>query len=263
MSKGDNFRREAESAELSVNTSFMANVFGLGKQEKFEDAAEKYIKAGNSYKLDNKWLQAADMFKKAAKCHEKADCGNDALNDLVNAANALKKISPREAIPVFLQVVDKYNENGRFGQSAKITQEIADVYEADGNIAEASVYFTKAAELYTNENKPLSAQPCYIKVATMHAKQFQYIQAAEIFERIGRECMQSKLGAFSAKGHFFQALLCYLAAGDNVATVSKMNAFKSVDYNFPSSRECVLIEKLLKVRKTYHYYVMVLTFRVL
>ena len=74
-----------------------------------------------------------------------------------------------------------------------------------------------------------------------------FARAAEIFENIGRESMGSKLGAYSAKGYFTQSVMCHLALGDTVAARAKLEDFKTVDYSFPSSRECDLLDKLLNV----------------
>ena len=53
------------------------------------------------------------------------------------------------------------------------------------------------------------------------------------------------IGAYSAKGHFLNCVLCHLAAGDTVAAHQKIESFKDKDHNFPSSRECGFVEKLL------------------
>ncbi len=86
-----------------------------------------------------------------------------------------------------------------------------------------------------------------LKVATLCSQEDEFIRAAEIFEACGNESLESKLGAYSAKGYFFQCVLCFLAAGDAVAASSKLEAFKSVDYNFPASRECQFLQQLIEV----------------
>ena len=50
--KGDVFWQEAEKA-LNRTT-----IFGFGKSQKYEDAAEAFVKAGNAYKLANLWESA-------------------------------------------------------------------------------------------------------------------------------------------------------------------------------------------------------------
>ena len=77
--------------------------------------------------------------------------------------------------------------------------------------------------------------------------------AADIFETLGRESLESRLGAYSAKGYFFQAILCLMATGDNVAARNKLEAFKNLDFSFGSSRESQFVDKLLEVRMHIEY----------
>ena len=72
-------------------------------------------------------------------------------------------------------------------------------------------------------------------------------RAAEIFASNAKESLSSRLGAFSAKGYFFQALLCHLASGDAVQVGVKLDEFKNADFSFGSSRECGFVEKLWRV----------------
>ena len=85
-----------------------------------------------------------------------------------------------------------------------------------------------AADLYSKDNKKSNAKDCNIKVATMCSSKGcamlndqnqqgavgEFQRAAGIFEQVAKECLESKLGSFSAKGYFFQALLCVLAQGE-------------------------------------------------
>ena len=84
-------------------------------------------------------------------------------------------------------------------------------------------------------------------MATLRSQEDDFTKAADIFESLGHESLESKLGAYSAKGYFFQSVLCHMAAGDNVAATGKLESFKATDYNFPSSRECQFLEKLVAV----------------
>jgi hypothetical protein len=105
----------------------------------------------------------------------------------------------------------------------------------------------QAADTNEADNKAQAKSQCMLKVAMLCSQEDDFIRAASIFEGIGRESLESKLGAYSAKGYFFQSVLCYLAAGDAVAASNKMEEYKSVDYNFPSSRECQFLEKIVEV----------------
>ena len=71
-----------------------------------------------------------------------------------------------------------------------------------------------------------------------------YNKAAEMYEKMGRESMESNLGKYSAKGHLFLAVLCYMALGDNVGYKQKMEEYKGIDYTFGSSREGGFLDKV-------------------
>ncbi len=110
-----------------------STIFGFGKVKKYEDAAEAFIKAGNSFKLGNQWQSAGDAFKKACECLMFTDSELDAVNNLVEAGNCYKKINPVDAIQTFMQAIGMYNDKGRFSQSARYYKEVAEIYESDNN----------------------------------------------------------------------------------------------------------------------------------
>ena len=63
--------------------------------------------------------------------------------------------------------------------------------------------------------------------------------------------------SFSLLLFFFhvKCCMCHLALGDGVATRSKLEEFKNVDYSFASSREGAFLEQLLNVR-TYALFIL-------
>jgi TolA-binding protein len=83
---GDKFKQEGEKA---MNRT---TIFGFGKQQKYEDAAAAFIKAGNAYKLSKEWNEAAEMFIKAANCQKETDSKTDACNSYVEAGGCFAKV---------------------------------------------------------------------------------------------------------------------------------------------------------------------------
>ena len=69
----------------------------------------------------------------------------------------------------FSQAIEKYNDSGRFGQSAKYQKEIAEIYEADNNVDMAMDHYQQAADLFNHDNKKQSANPCLLKVVILCA----------------------------------------------------------------------------------------------
>lgn len=237
--KGDDLRAEGEKA-LARST-----IFGFGKEKKYEDAAEAFTKAGNQYKLGNRWQSAGEVFLKAGECHKQLKDEMEAVTKIAEAGNCFKKLNPVDAIGAFQQAIEIYNSGGRFGRSAALMKEIAEIYEADGNTEGAVATYEQAAQLFQNDNKKSVAQQCMLKVAGLCSGKDDFTKAAAIFESVGRESMESNLSKYSAKNYFFQALLCFLAAGDSVTAKGKKEEYKNVDYTFATQRECVFAEKLL------------------
>lgn len=139
--KGDAFLAEGEKA-LKRTT-----LFGFGKGQKYDDAAEAFTKAGNAYKLATLWESAGVAFSKAAECYQHQNEINDCTNKLVEAGNCYKKINPVKAIEVFNRVIESYNEAGKFSQSSRYYQEVAEIYEADNNSVGAIEAYQQAANL--------------------------------------------------------------------------------------------------------------------
>ena len=209
--RADGFKAEALRA---LNRS---TIFGFGKSQKYEDAAEAFIKAGNAYKLANQWQSAGDVFLQAADAYGKAgDFSTEIPQSIVEAANCYKKINPLDAVNTFRKAIDLYNDAGRFGMSARYAKEMAEVFEADHNPDGALAAYQEAADLFNNDNKKTNALQCMQKVAEFAITKNDLALAGGIFEDVGREAMGSRLGTYSAKGHFFNCLLCHLALGDNV-----------------------------------------------
>eukprot|EP01031_Cornospumella_fuschlensis_P045826 gene45826-56088_t len=95
--KGDSFIAEAERT-LSKGGGF-GSIFGFGKSQKFQDAAEIFVKAGNAYKLSNLYESAGNAFLKAAENYAQSEnCQSDVVNQLVEAANNFKKCDAVRAI---------------------------------------------------------------------------------------------------------------------------------------------------------------------
>jgi alpha-soluble NSF attachment protein len=208
--RGEAFLAEGEKA---LNRKSIISVFFGGSSSNFEEAAEAFVKAGNAFKLASSWQSAGDAFMKAANAHSRA-ASTDEVNSYVEAANCYKKINPVDAVNAYQQAIQLYNNNGRFGMSARYNKELAELYEADNNMDSAMSTYQEAARLFSMDNKKSNANQCSLKVASFASEHGNFAQAAEIFEDVGKEAMSTRLGSYSAKGYFFQCLLCLLAAGD-------------------------------------------------
>lgn len=233
------------AGEKTLNKS---SIFGFGRSQKFEDAAEHFKKAGNQFKLANMYKSAGDVFIQASDAYTSAgsDFNTEVAQMVVEAANCYKKESPLDAANTFRRAIDIYKENGRFGMAARYAKELAEVFEADNNATDAVAAYEEAAKYFDDDNKKTNSLQCKQKIAQLSIEAGELMKAAEIFEEAGREAMSSRLGQYSAKGHFFSCLVCHLALGDTVQVSQKLDAFKNVDFSFATARECEFVEKILK-----------------
>lgn len=240
LERGTTLRAEAES------TLGKFSLFGFGKTQKHEDAAEKFKASGNAYKLGEDFNNAAEMFLKASEHFTIGDSATDSVSMMVEAANCYEKDKNlAEALSAYQKAVEKYNISGRFSRSSQYMKKIAEIYEGNKDYEEAFDAYEQAASMYESDNKKSAAQGCYLKIASMAMEQDIFDKGAEIYTKIGIECMESNLGKYAAKGHFFNAALCLLAQGDLVAITNKLEEFKNVDFSFGSSRECQFVEELV------------------
>jgi alpha-soluble NSF attachment protein len=249
---GDKFIVEANAA-LKRTT-----IFGFGKTAKFEDAAAAFTKAGNAFKMSKQWTEAGEAFIKCAECQKNLDSDSDVCNSYVEAGSCFKKSdNPMDAVAPLEQAIESYTERGRLSQVARILKDIAEIFEKSREIDQAVEYYQRAADAAEADNKKQDKLKSLLKIATLCSTDHgggdvDYLKAADLFEAMGHEGMESKLGAYAAKGYFFQAALCLMASGDNVAATNKLKSFKQADFNFPSSRECQFVESLLEAMENFN-----------
>ena len=153
-------------------------------------------------------------------------------------------------------------DTGRLTQAAKLSKEVAELYEHDSTIAEgggatgdanntvlAIDNYEQAAELYGMENSNSQQSQCLAKVAELCSAQLDppdLLRAAQIYDDLGRQCLDSNLLKYNAKGYFLQAIFCHLAHGDSIAAQQALGRYANLDFTFQDSREgkfcAVLVE---------------------
>ncbi|GAB5030318.1 soluble nsf attachment protein alpha isoform [Nannochloropsis oceanica] len=244
--RGKAYMEEADKA-LKRFALFNAN-------QKFEDASEAYTKAGNCFKVAKAWAEGGEAFTRASELHVKLGSTYDAANAAQEAANCYKNINPEDAIGSFRQAATLLMELGKFKQIGKIHKDIAEIYEKEGSYDEAVENYMQAAEYFNSENNKSSANDAMQKTAFLltttrgaaDPSLDNYARAANIFEEMGVAALDNRLLQYNAKSHFMNALLCYMAMGDEVAVKQKLEHYKASDYTFADARECKFIEKLVQ-----------------
>lgn len=136
---------------------------------------------------------------------------------------------------------------GRVMQAAKLSKECAELYETEevemedkSSAVLAIETYEQAAELFSAEDASGQASQCWAKVAELCSVVLDppdLTRAAQLYDTLGRRCLDSNLLKFNAKGYFLKGLLCHMAQNDVVAASQSMQRYESLDYTFGGSRE--------------------------
>ncbi|XP_059459246.1 alpha-soluble NSF attachment protein 2 [Corylus avellana] len=230
---GDQIARAEEFEKKAEKKLSSWGLFG----SKYEDAADLFDKAANSFKLGKSWEKAGATYIKLANCHLKLESKHEAAQAYVDAAHCYKKASVNEAISCLDQAVNLFCDIGRLSMAARYFKEIAELYESEHNIEQAIVYFEKSADFFQNEEVTTSANQCKQKVAQFAAQLEQYPKSIEIYEQIARQSMNNNLLKYGVKGHLLNAGICQLCKGDVVAISNALERYQELDPTFSGTRE--------------------------
>lgn len=242
---------EAEAA-LKKGGGLFGAFFGISA-DTYQDAAEKFQRAGLAFKGSKRWADAAKAYQRAGECFVKAKSDGEASNAYVECARSHVKAGDGHSATEILEreAMPRIVESGRLSQAAKLHQELAETLESEGQLESAIENFQKAADYFAAENATSSAQKAEHRVGRLNAMLDppNLERASEILEKIGSDSLSNSLLKFQAKNHFFDAVLCTLATTDIVTADAKLARYKEMDYTFPGCRECKLLEDIVQAYK--------------
>jgi len=208
----------------------------FGGTEKYEDAADKFQRAGHAFKAGKAWASAAKAYESAAKAFQSAKSESDVATCFIEAARAHIKAGDAKTATELLETeaLPRMVDAGRLSQAAKLHQEVAEMMEDEGQFEGAMDNYQKSADLFNAENAGSTASKCLAKIGHIAAQcdPPDFERAAAVFASVGADCLNSNLLKFSAKGYFFCSTICTLARGDIVAAEGDLNKFKEQDYTF-------------------------------
>lgn len=243
--EGHGFLQAAEKL-TEKKAGFLKSMFG-GSSSKDEEAADLFVKAGNSFKLARAWKRAGDAFTRAAQTYESSsELAYQASAKYSDAGKAYKNVSPEKAIDAYRSAVRMYTDAARFQQCARITKEIAEMQEAAKDYPAALESYTQAADFYDGEDAKSNANTMRQKVAMLSATGGDYATAAELYEQIAKDALESNLLKYGAREHLLRAGLCRLCTGDAIGAARYMESYGSMDTSFTDSREGKLLSNVAK-----------------
>ncbi|KAI7847777.1 soluble NSF attachment protein [Circinella umbellata] len=219
--------------------------FGGGNKQ--EEAAELYEKAGNTFKLAQRWSEAGEAFIKAAGLFNKIpDTQYEASKSYENAAKCYKKNNPEEAVRALESAIMIDKDGAHFRNAAKHHQEIAEIYESDiVDLQGAMKNWEEAAHLYMADDSQAMVNKCLLKVAHFAAQLEQYDIAIDKLEAVATASMDNQLTKWSLKEYFLKAGLCHLCTNDLVHTRQALDKYCTMDITFENTREYQFLQAIL------------------
>lgn len=150
----------------------------------------------------------------------------------------------QRAIDTFRESITMLCDAGRLTQAARLSKEVAELFEndesSDENVQLAIDSYQQAADLYEMEQQKSQASQCIVKVAELSSAALNppnLLRSTELYEKLGKDCLESNLLKYNAKGYFLQCIICHLANQDSIGASQALNRFSSLDYTFTESRE--------------------------
>lgn len=260
---------QADKAYSSVGSGF-GSWFGLSKNEKYENAAELYIKAGVAYRIKEKWRESGMAYEKvphvlpfpslssplaqtvpyANNCTQaatiqgtKLDEPNDMANTLQDAFKAYKREYPEDAARCLSQAIEHYLNQGNFRRAATQKQNLAELYEEQNDSANARSAYAVAAQWYEDDNAPALANKFNLKAAEYSALDSDYLDAIKRFEHVAKLSVSSSTMRYSVNRYLWQAAICHLAL-DIIGAKRALENYRELDPQFPSAPEGVALAGL-------------------
>ena len=114
--------------------------------------------------------------------------------------------------------------------------------------------YEQAAELFGTEQSRSQQSQCLAKVAELCSAALEppdLLRSAQIYDDLGRQCLESNLLKFNAKGYFLQSIMCHLANGDSIGASQAMQRYENLDYTFSDAREGKFGQQLIECVENY------------
>jgi len=209
--KADRFMEQADKKATKFDW------FGVSKQQNQEDAAELYAKAAAQYKIMKDYNKAGLCYSKSAQCNMSAGNDIEAKSNWREAGKCYRHVDFHKATDAYKNAIQLNLDADRFGQAARLEEEIGDMLAEDEHLDEAIEAYERSADYYEAENDTGNKNKRLLKVAHMCGKAQKWAKAIKIFESTAKASADNNLLRWKVKEYIFKAMLlnmCLLAEDD-------------------------------------------------
>ncbi|KAL9976383.1 hypothetical protein ACROYT_G013680 [Oculina patagonica] len=236
-------RKLQEGLQLMKEAEKFMKTSWLKWKPDWDNAADKYMKAGTCFKAATSYDRASDAFKKAADAHYNSHALFHAAKALEQAASVLKEMkNVTEAVSLVEQAVDMYRQSGNPDTGALALVRGAKMCDSNDPAKAAELYIT-ASEMNVAEDKIREGIEPLSKAANLllKLKRFQEAlnvmrQQMKLYEQVDNYPMMSKVVLGMVVVHLHES--DYVAADNCYKDSFEIPGFGSSD-------EAIAAEKVL------------------
>ncbi|RKP03143.1 hypothetical protein CXG81DRAFT_9913 [Caulochytrium protostelioides] len=237
---------DRDAAQYLEQAKKKATATGWFSGNKLDEAADLFAKAGNTFRLNQRWNEAGDAYMQQAGVLVRMNERDEAATAYLNASKVFKRISPQQAIAALQQAVEIFTDRGRFSAAASNQEQLAEMYETDvGDIEKAMNAYEIAADWFIGDDAQARANKCLLKAATFAAQLGRFDKAIDRFESVASNAATKEITKWSMREYLLKAGLCHLCVGDHVRTRQAIDRYETLDITFGTTRECAFLKDIL------------------
>ncbi|CAM9176613.1 unnamed protein product, partial [Ectocarpus fasciculatus] len=204
--KAEKWVQQAEKAQRRVYMGPMSRF-------KFQDASNYLELAGQCFRVAKRFQCAGVAYKQCGRLEDKLNNPEVAASFYHEAALCFQKDDPQEAAACYLSAINLFCQRQLFSTAARLECEVAELMENDRNRRLAIVHHIKAADFYrANTCFEEATDRCLLKAAHALALSESYVEAASLFQEVGRRMLVDDLLGFNTPDTFLKAVLCLQCA---------------------------------------------------
>lgn len=204
---------------------------------KFTDALRYFEASADTFRVVGKWRRAGGAFAQCALCEQKMREPLSAASYFIDAAEALRKVEPLEAVGMYGKAIAEYAALGRFLTAAAVQREVAEIFVEEEATYDAATAFGYAADYYAGEALAGPAMVCLLRGGELFVMDERFELAAGFFERAAKLALDDNLLKFNTPAIALDVVLCYLCLRDDERAIDFVEAQAETDFNFSASRE--------------------------
>ncbi|PVH69669.1 TPR-like protein [Cadophora sp. DSE1049] len=211
-------------------------LFG-GRAEHWELAAGTYERAGNRFRLRQKYIEAGKAFEQCANIQRlKLSEPIDAANTLVEAFKCYRKYKPEDTVHCLGLAIQQFARSGLIGRAATCQQMIAECYEVELRKPQKTIEaYEAAADWFESDSADGLASQSHRKIGELAGYFENWPKAILSFELVAAK------KAWLAKEYLFKAGLAHLALMDMVSFDSWLQHYDDIEVTLSNSKEHFLL----------------------